>query len=486
MKKTALFILFAVLCAIIPACDAATTVEDEFSHYYMDATFDPETRTVSATFSVDFFNCYDLPVADLALRLYGNAFLDENAVSQSAREEAYYQGESKGSITLGEIMVNGTVRPSAVSQSGHATRIALGEEIFPGERVRIDTTYCLTLAQVNSRLGLTQNTVNLTHWYPEVAVLLDGEWQDGDFTAIGDPFFTECADFDVSLTVPTGYTLATSGTLVEKSKASGTETHKFRAQKVRDFAAILSRDFRTTSALSGATMITYYSLFDASPDKTLRLAQDALTYFSERFGAYPYPTLALVEAPLCASGMEQSALVIIGTNLDDKTHVVVHEIAHQWWSQIAGNNPISQAFFDEGLAEWSAAEFYVQHGQENRAIALKEQWEKRYVLYLDVMARTTGAVSTAMTKPLKDFASEYEYEVIAYGKGFLMFDSIAALIGKDNFVAGLHRLVQETKYKIFDTKMALGLMEMGAKRKMEGIFNAWEQGRVSYYLVGEI
>ena len=486
MKKTALFVLSAILLCLLPSCAQPENGEVQFSHYDITATYDEETRTLHATQKVEFVNTYDVPLSDLVFRLYGNAFLTNEAVSASVRDKAYYKGDSVGSITIDSVTVDGTEAVPAFTDSRHSVRVDLNGEVFPDERVKVEMTFTLRLAEVISRLGVTPSSVILSHWHPVLAVLEDGEWVADDFTAIGDPFFSECATYSVKLSVPQGYVAATGAKLLSQRAQGGMVTREYSASRVRDFSVVLSRQFKTVSALSGSAMVTYYYLTDTAPEAALRTAQSALATFSEYFGAYPYPTFVLVESPLLYGGMEYSAMAVVDDSIKDKTQVIAHEVAHQWWGQITGNNQISHAFIDEGLAEWSTTQYYASIGEMDVVKMLREDHEKRYVLYLDVTAKMTGQVDTVMKKRLSQFVSEYEYEIIAYSKGYLMFDSLAELIGKDAMIAGLKTYFQENMFKTASQNDLMAAIERGSSRRTEGIFSAWIDGRVTYYLLGKL
>ena len=51
--------------------------------------------------------------------------------------------------------------------------------------------------------------------------------------------------------------------------------------------------------------------------------------------------------------------------VDTREFVVVHEVAHQWWSAVVGSDSKRHAFLDEALANFSAALYFeVVHGDE--------------------------------------------------------------------------------------------------------------------------
>ena len=48
--------------------------------------------------------------------------------------------------------------------------------------------------------------------------------------------------------------------------------------------------------------------------------------------------------------------------------VIVHEIAHQWWYGLVGNNQIRTPWIDEGLAEYCTAVFFETHPQYGKTL----------------------------------------------------------------------------------------------------------------------
>jgi aminopeptidase N len=59
--------------------------------------------------------------------------------------------------------------------------------------------------------------------------------------------------------------------------------------------------------------------------------------------------------------MEYPALVMISDNIGEHIsyeEVIVHEVAHQWWYSLVGNDQINYGFLDEGLTEYSTILFF--------------------------------------------------------------------------------------------------------------------------------
>jgi aminopeptidase N len=82
----------------------------------------------------------------------------------------------------------------------------------------------------------------------------------------------------------------------------------------------------------------------------LAAARRSLDTFSAAFGAYPYPELDVVLGAFPDfGGMEYPTIVF--SEVDRYT--VAHEIAHQWWYGLVGNDQYAAPWLDESLATWS-------------------------------------------------------------------------------------------------------------------------------------
>jgi hypothetical protein len=122
--------------------------------------------------------------------------------------------------------------------------------------------------------------------------------------------------------------------------------------------------------------------------------------------------------------------------------VVIHEVAHQWWSQIVGTDAIDWGFLDEGLTCWSHS-YYGEY--------YNGDWERyQYYRYLDV-TRTFYAdngIDTALNQSNYDRPELVGY--VDYTKAPLILERLRIEIGHEAFVAGLS-LFFKTRYFGFGT-----------------------------------
>ena len=408
MKKSILIIAAAAVTLAALPLTACKKQANAKNGYVLNVTYDEKENSLSGTCDFTFRNRTDNEISDLQFNLWGNAYR-ENAkhkpVSQSLGDKAYYDGVSYGGESVEK--VEGCASWEVKGEDENILSVALNTPVYPDDCVTVSITYTLDLAKINHRTGVTADTVNLGNFYPVLCAYTEEGYVTSPYYSIGDPFLSECADYDVSLTLPRAYVAATSGKALSETVAGEVKTVRYELKNARDFAAVISDKFKTVTRKAGDTDVTVYYTGDAEPTRQMDAACESLTYFSQTFSDYAYPTLSVAITPLVVSGMEYPALTMISSSLDESTSVytVVHETAHQWWYAMVGSDQIKCAWQDEGLAEYSTACFFENHpsygftrtGMLGTAI-------KSYRAYYSVYNQIFGKADTTMTRDLSAFS----------------------------------------------------------------------------------
>lgn len=178
--------------------------------------------------------------------------------------------------------------------------------------------------------------------------------------------------------------------------------------------------------------------------------------------------------------MEYPGLVMISDSLkkDDGIYTVVHETAHQWWYAMVGSNQLTDAWQDEGLAEYSTLMFFENHPAYSfTRTGIVGAATKSYRAYYTVYKQIFGDADTSMNRHLKDYESEYEYTNIAYNKGLILFDMLRQSIGDEKFLAGLKKYFAENQGKIASREHLFGCFISGGV-DLEGFFNSFIDGKI--------
>jgi hypothetical protein len=215
--------------------------------------------------------------------------------------------------------------------------------------------------------GFSDRQINLTNWYPFVVPNINGAWVLHDPWYYGEHLVYDAADYVVNLKPAdpaVNPVIAASG-----APSPNGEWTTYTLTAGRTFAFSASTDFLTQSTQVGDVTVTSYylqQLYQGSAQAALTAAAQALQVYSDRFGAYPHQTLAIVEGDFDDS-MEFSAFFFHSQgfyNLYDGTMnnllvaVAAHETAHQWWFEQVGNDQALQPWLDEALATYCEHIYY--------------------------------------------------------------------------------------------------------------------------------
>jgi aminopeptidase N len=200
------------------------------------------------------------------------------------------------------------------------------------------------------------------------------------------------------------------------------------------------------------------------------------------FGAYPYSQLSVVKSNFLQGGMEFPQIVLISdtiTNQNDEEYVIVHEIAHQWWYGVVGNDEYNHAWLDEGLAEYSTMLFYRKNDDlgENFEDLINGATES-YKLFEKVYSSIMGSVNGAMDRPLNEFSTEPEYVQLTYTKGVLMFDAVRQSLGERKFFNALKQYYNNFSFKNATPQDLISIFAEYGGNEMESFVYSFLNGKV--------
>ena len=479
-KFIARLCLICVLAVGILPSVGCQKIPKAYSRYEITAEYSPENRTLAGTVKVVFQNGTESALSALKFQLYGNAYRKNalySPISIGYRDSAYYVGESYGETSVSS--VNGSKSWEIAGEDENILQVELMELLYPGDKVVLDISFLTKLAAVAHRTGITQNTVNLGNAFP----ILCGYRADGFcetvYSSVGDPFYSDTADYKVRLLLPKEYDVAATGLAEEERVLESKKVCAMSAENVRDFAVVLSEKYRVMHAVLGGTELFYYYYADKDAAATFDAMKESFAYYERTFGEYPYESYTVAETGFCYAGAEYPRLTMLSDCLTgtERIRAVAHETAHQWWYAVVGSNGLENAWQDEGLAEYSAITFFENHAKygllREDAVtgALKE-----YRSYYDVYGSVLGRADTRMSRGLSEYVNEYEYRCLNYDKAVIMFDTLRKSVGDKKFFAGLRKYYESNRYKMASVGSLIGAFEkVGAD--VHGLFDGFLSGK---------
>lgn len=471
MKKILPLALVAC-CALlgVVGCDK----KDETS-YSIVGEYDPATNTFRGKLDLSFVNGTGTTLETLCFQLYPNAYR-EGASYQPislAYRSAYYDKLDYGNISIkkvdgGEYIVGG---------ADETLLIVDIPDLADGKRTNVSIEFETKLAKVNHRLGVGQTNVNLANFYPILCVYDEG-WQECLYYNVGDPFYSDFACYDVELSVPKSYTVASSGTLCCETNAGEKKTCHI-TERGRDVSFVLGEKLSSLSEEVKGKTLSYYYTDDENAKVHFDLMKECFSYYTDTFGECIYPSLTLVQTDFPFAGMEYAGLMMMSNDLAEETisYAIAHELAHEWWYEGVGNDQRTHAWMDEGLAEYSCVLFFENHDYGFTREGVLSTSKKAIRSYVSIYSQLFGETNTSIDRDLSTFMSEYEYSNLVYNQGIVLFDGLRESIGDKRFLNGL-----SSYYSGFVEKIATPEDLISSFRHtgvdVDGLFESFINGKV--------
>jgi hypothetical protein len=245
----------------------------------------------------------------------------------------------------------------------------------------------------------------------------------------GDPFVTPVASsVRVRLTSSVPLVYATSGVRVGSAQPGVT----YLAENVREFSFTAARTSRVLNgrSLDGDTQIRVMTQW-ASPSRArhmLDVAQRAIARYEQWVGQMPYPSITLAETA-GGSAMESPGLVWLPRNVANLDYLIAHELGHQWFYAVAGNDQAREPFFDEAMTDFLARKFMGQ-------------------------LRGSRCATARLDRSIYDYSATCYYETI-YIQGSRFLDDIRGAIGNGEFWRTVRAFWADNRFTVSTTRELL-------------------------------
>jgi aminopeptidase N len=437
----------------------------------LEVSFTADGPSLAGHERLDYINNEGITLNELYLRLYPNGHLTYGA----------------GSLAISAATLDGEPVEPYLELDGTAARIALERPLPAGGSLVLELDFSGTVPQNfagYSSYGIydySGGVLKLANWFPILAAYDTQGWHLDPAYSWGDAVYGETALFEVWITAPLEQIVVASGTdLDQAASVDGRVTHHYVGGPLRDFFVAMSPGFKRLTAQVGETQVNSYYLEGDEPGgrKALEIATNAVGLFDRLFGLYPFAEFDVLETPLpWAGGVEYPGVVLISDRLYGSpqylaqqepqfTMIVSHEVAHQWWYSLVGNDVIREPWLDEALATYSSGLYTEEFLSAAVYQGLVREWEANY-------EQARAQVEAPITAPLDQFYNNSIYYGLVYCGGALFYRELRATLGDQLFFTGLQEYFARFKYGVATTAELLRLFEEVSGRDLEELYDRW-------------
>lgn len=469
-----------------------TLVENDYNNidlrrlnnYIIDVEFNPNEKSYYGKQQIIYCNNEDTNLDEIYFHIYPNAFKERETAPFLFNnfDAAYPNGFEPGYIDIIRISVNDHIvqNYSIEGEGDTILKIPLDAELKPGEKVNIYMEYEVILPPAQDRFGYGDKTFNFGNWYPVVAVYDEEGWNLDPYYSIGDPFYSDTSNYQVTIKAPKDIVVSSSGNILSEKVQGDYKIWNIEAKLMRDFAWVASEYFTKIEREVDGTTIKMYFL-DENEDINefaTEVACSSIQVFNDVFGKYPYGQYSVV-ATSFPSGMEYPGIVFIGEKYYNDYYrgyleiVIVHETAHQWWYGVVGNDEVDEAWLDESITTYSEVIYAEEkYGSEASEKYYLSSIENGYKNRKDVIQ-----TDEVIVKPLSEFTDWNEYGALTYDKGAVFINEIKEKYGKDVLYQILKEYYEKYKYLISTTEDFIRICEEITKDDFTEMVNYWLYGR---------
>ncbi|MET3291737.1 UNVERIFIED_CONTAM: hypothetical protein ABID98_004307 [Brevibacillus sp. OAP136] len=420
--------------------------------YQADVDIQPDRQLITGTLKVRFVP-YDRENA--YFHLYPNAFSDIRSLADPNWSYMLGKEMKPGSITVQKVLVNGKpVSSSFYKKDVTVLAVALGsQKLKLGQPIELALQFSEKVPFNNGRFSYNDDAIWLGNWLPILAVHDQRGWHLDPYYPMGDPFYSDVADYQVSVKLPVGYRVATSGddssAIITQTRPAKSITYQIQAPRMRDFAmVVMSNMYEPLMTTVGNTRVTTWHEVGDNEVLVKKLHQTAVEsfrYYSEQFGTYPYPEFDVVKTGGFFGGMEYPGIVFIQGEyycdpLPNAAAVIAHETAHQWFYGLVGNDEVQEAWVDESLTDYAAMS-YLKEREPREAgsyIAYRKQQSDQSVQY-----RSEGLT---VWQPVNGFPNWDSYADLVYSRGAMMLWNLREQWGGSRVNHALKEYVAEYRF----------------------------------------
>jgi len=388
-----------------------------------------------------------------------------------------------GEIAITSTRLNGAEVTPSYGEGEGSMMVPLGSGLAPGDSVVLRLEFSVRVPQELELnygvLASTNGVLAYAHGYPMVAVYDSDGWNVDIPAPYGDITYADSSFYLVRVRAPADVVLCGSGTDVARTEVDGRQEVTLAVGPARDFYLAASREYRVAERQTGGIVLRVCSRTGTQDkaERTLDIAALSLDMFGELYAPYPYTKLDIVTIPTSAGGIEYPAAFALnellytpGEDFEGRSEevlleaVTVHEVAHEWFYNVVGNDQLHDPWLDEAVAQYALLRYFGdQHGDEG-ASGMRGSFYGRW----DRVDREP--IPLGMPVAAYD---DTAYSAIVYGRGPLFIETLERHMGQSTFDAFLKAYTETFSWEEATPEDFQRVAEAECDCDLDGLFSEW-------------
>ena len=428
----------------------------------------------------------DVQIADDCLSLQGRLQVRYTNQENKPLDVVYFQlfpNISGGKSAVSAVKVDGQDVQAVYEFQSSSLRVPLTTALQPGKQVVIQMDMQVQLPrEMGGNYGLfgyLDNILVLDEFYPVIPAYDDQGWHAGALPPNADSTYQDVSFYLVRVAAPANLTVVASGNVINRETQENRQVLTFAAGPARDFYIAASDRFTVVSEKVGETTVNSYAIKEREQvaRQVLQIAMGAVKSYAARFGVYPYTELDLVSTPMQALGIEYPGITGISVALYDPNAkvsgtssqvllegTVAHEVGHQWFYNVVGNDQINQPWLDESVVQYVTGLYFLDTYGKQGYQGYRDSWLSRW----DRVQRSKIPVGM----PAETYQGA-EYSAIVYGRGALFVEALADKMGQATFDKFLRDYYGSHEWDIGTSASFRQLAEKHCQCDLTSLFDEW-------------
>jgi len=470
----------------------------QYLRYDIKAALNDREKSVSGFETIMYKNNSPSPLDFIWFHIWPNAYKNEStAMMQQIKNDKSRAKKLETSGTGFIDSLNFTVNGAPAKTEAHSNpqyidiiKLILNTPLAPGDSITITTPFKVQLPPYFSRSGYADDEFMICQWYPKPAVFDKDGWHEFPYLDMGE-FYSEYADYNISITLPSEYVVGATGVLQNKDELTAyktigaqnaadrgrkpalykpldkntTKTLNYHAEDVPDFAWFAKKDFviqYDTVQMAGGKTVDAFSYYHDKKGtiwkNSIDYIKDAVRKYTGWIGEFEYPLVQAVEGPKnnSSGGMEYPMITLI-TSPDAKPEtldaVIAHEVGHNWFMSMLGSNERAHTWMDEGLNSYFQFRYEAEKYRANSVVGDNIPKDIKKLSVDDFQDAIYNAIARSlpmesrMDMPADRFISSDEYGVVSYVKTAVWMYLLQASVGWDKVELAMHNYYDKWKNK---------------------------------------